>query len=96
MLDELSSSADIPVIHIWQNTHLADQYLYDMCLEYDIPFEIEELSFENTEQAALYICKTQLSRGTLTSEYKKYIIGQKLEFLIQESRYSNPYHVVWL
>ena len=85
LFDELSSSDSIPIIYIWQNCHLADQYLYELCVEYGIPYKICELSFDNVYQAALYICSVQLNSDKLTSEYRKYVIGQKLEYILQSS-----------
>ena len=85
LFDKLSSFDTVPVIHIWRNCHLADQYVYELCTDYSIPYRIVELSFENINQAALYICSIQLSNENLTPEYKMYIIGQKLEYILQGS-----------
>ena len=78
---DYSETLSMPIIHTWKGRHLNDQYLYDYCIEYDIPYSVSELSFEDFKQAALYICSCQLSRKTLTSEYRKYLIGQEFNYL---------------
>ena len=83
--NKLLSSSDIPIIKTWQGYHLADQTVYQICLDEHIPFKITELSFENWKKAAVFICSTQLATDTLTPEYRKYLIGQKFQFLFMES-----------
>ncbi len=82
ILTVLKSSDIEPVVCIWRGEHLYDQHLYDLCRENDIPFKLVDLNFEDDNKAALHICSDQLSRENLTAEYRKYIIGKKLMFLI--------------
>ena len=82
---ELILSSEVPVIHTWHRTHLGDSYLYELCIEDHIPFVITELTFDDWIKAALYICSTQLSKDNLTSEYRKYLIGQKFNYMILAS-----------
>ena len=78
-------SSQIPVIHTWNHYHLTDQYLHRICLEYNIPFSIKEMFFDDWMKAALYICSSQLSKDNLSAEYRKYLIGQKFQYMITES-----------
>ncbi len=84
-LDSLALAHEDPVIHTWKGYHLADQYIYQVCVEYRIPYTITELSFEDWTQAALYVCSNQLSREGITPEYRKYLIGQKFQFTFMGS-----------
>lgn len=83
--DEYTAASALPIIHTWQGKHLNDQYLYQLCSEYDFPYDISELFFEDLKQAALYVCSRQLSRKTLTPEYRKYIIGQQFNYLTMDA-----------
>ncbi len=83
--DEYSSASALPIVHIWQGKHLNDQYLYQLCKEYEFSFDISELFFEDIRQAALYVCSRQLSRKTLTPEYRKYLIGQQFSYLTMDA-----------
>ena len=78
-------SSETPVIHIWNDYHLADQYLYMVCVNNNIPFSIAELSFDDWTKAAIYVCSIQLTKNNLSAEYRKYLIGQKFQFIVTES-----------
>ncbi len=68
------------VIHVWRGLHLDDKIIYDICNEQNLGVIIEKMEFENQNEAGIYICKRQLARPDLTSEYKKYLIGQRYHF----------------
>ena len=78
-------SSETPVIHTWHRYHLTDQYLHMVCLEYNIPYSIKEMPFDDWIKAALYICTSQLAKDNLSAEYRKYLIGQKFYYLITDS-----------
>ena len=78
-------SSEAPVIHTWQGYHLTDQYLHMVCLEYNIPYSIKEMTFDDWTKAALYICSSQLAKDNLSAEYRKYLIGQKFHYMITDS-----------
>ena len=78
-------SSEIPIIHTWHRYHLTDQYLHMFCLENNIPYSIEELPFDTLIKAALYICSSQLAKDNLSLEYRKYLIGQKFHYMINDS-----------
>ncbi len=78
-------SSEVPLIHTWHRTHLCDRYLYELCIEDNIPFSVTELDFDDWVKAALYICSMQLSKDNLTAEYRKYLIGQKFNYMVLAS-----------
>ena len=78
-------SSESPVIHTWHGYHLTDQYLHMVCLEYNIPYSIKEMTFDDWTKAALYICSSQLAKDNLSAEYRKYLIGQKFHYMITDS-----------
>ena len=82
--DNIHSSHE-PIIHVWNNFHLTDQYLHMVCLKYNIPFSIKEVPFDDRIKAALYICSIQLAKDNLSAEYRKYLIGQKYQYTIMKS-----------
>ena len=79
--ENIMSSESIPTISTWRNTHLTDKYLYNICLENDLPYTVSEKYFEDLSHAAIYVCTVQLSRENLTHEYRKYLIGQKFGYM---------------
>ena len=80
--EQVMSSPSFATINTWQNTHLADKNIYNICLENDLPFTISERNFEDMSKAAIYVCTVQLSRENLTHEYRKYLIGQKFSYMV--------------
>ena len=65
------------VVHLWKGNHLDDKEIYEICnmCGWDITFRM--MDFADINEAAIYICKNQLKRADIASEYKKYLIGQR-------------------
>ena len=78
--ETIASSQVLPFIHTWNGYHLTDQDLYQLCINHNNDFAVSEMSFEDENKAALYICISQLSRDNLSPEYRKYLIGQRFRY----------------
>ncbi len=77
---EVFKNYTMRVVHTWQGYHLCDEERLKACFKVNVQPRIENVEFENWIEAALYICNSQLKRDDLTNDYKKYIIGQNLNF----------------
>lgn len=82
---ELSNNTESRVIYTWRGNHLGDQQKYEICKSMLYPTRISEIYFEDWTDAAIFLCKNQLKRNSLTSEYRKYLIGSLLRFKISKS-----------
>ena len=71
---------NVRVIHIWNGYHLDDMEVFKICKECKLSYTIDELDFPDINHAAIYVCKNQLRRTDLSSEYKKYLIGQRYHY----------------
>ncbi len=73
----LVEDPSLRVIHVWNGSHLDDIEAYKICQECNLKPFIEEIDFPDLNYAAVYVCQHQLERTDLSSEYKKYLIGQR-------------------
>lgn len=64
-------------IKTWINTVLCDYEKLDICQKYNIPYENSRMSFRNSEESLLWLCKKQLKRTDLTIEMRRYLIGKR-------------------
>lgn len=62
-------------IQIWRKILLTDFTYYDICNQYNIPFQIERLSFTTRADAIFYSCKQLSSTRNLSKNYVRYIVG---------------------
>ncbi len=63
-------------VHFWKGHHLDDKYILEICRQCNLEVYFEEMSFADINEAAIYICRRQLRRPDISSEYKKYLIGE--------------------
>lgn len=70
------SNGCINPMHVWNNILLDGYDRYEICMNYDIPFEICEMDFKNRNEAIEWICINQLKRNDLTLKMKAYLIGK--------------------
>ncbi len=69
----------MPLI-VWNNTIVDGHNRYRIAQEHPgITFQTHEKQFDNRYQAISWICKNQLGRRNLTSQQKKYLIGQRYD-----------------
>lgn len=89
---KLISDPSLRILQTWNGVLLFEYEKYRLCNSMNLSFQVDEKSFTCFEQAASYICSSQLKRTDLTSEYRKYLIGEL--FLFEEKHYllSNPEH----
>lgn len=66
-------------ICVWNNTILDGHNRYEICTRRQIPFTIQQIDFENREEAMIWICANQLGRRNITEETRKYLIGKRYE-----------------
>lgn len=69
----------MPLI-VWNNTIVDGHNRYRIAQEHPgITFRTHEKQFNNRYEAISWICKNQLGRRNLTSQQKKYLIGQRYD-----------------
>ena len=69
----------MPLI-VWNNTIVDGHNRYKIAQKHPgIEFHIHEKQFNNRYEAISWICKNQLGRRNLTSQQKKYLIGQRYD-----------------
>lgn len=66
-----------PIV-IWNNIIIDGHNRYEICKKHNIEFQIKEVSFENEEEAKIWIIDNQLSRRNL-DDWKKYILIKRKE-----------------
>ncbi|MEA5015097.1 MAG: hypothetical protein VB099_11100 [Candidatus Limiplasma sp.] len=67
-----------PII-AWNGTIVDGHNRYEICNRLDIPYAIQEVSFDQREAAIIWICGNQLGRRNITEETRKYLIGRQYE-----------------
>ena len=80
--NELTNHPDTRKIRVWHGNHLMDRERFDCCKELNIPVELDELFFNDLHSAAIYICTMELQKPNLTSEYRKFLIGQYYRYKV--------------
>ena len=67
-------------LNVWNNTIVDGHNRYRIAQEHPgITFRTHEKQFDNRYEAISWICKNQLGRRNLTSQQKKYLIGQRYD-----------------
>lgn len=66
-------------ITVWNGTIVDGHNRYEICMRHQIPFAVEEISFDCKEEAIAWICANQLGRRNLTEETRKFLIGMQYE-----------------
>ena len=66
-------------ILIWGETIMDGFNRYCICQKHRIPFATTKIEFANMEEAAAWLCKSQLKRTDLTEEARKFLIGRQFE-----------------
>jgi len=67
-----------PII-TWSGTIVDGHNRYEICNRLHIPYAIQEMSFDEREDAIVWICGNQLGRRNITEETRKYLIGRQYE-----------------
>lgn len=81
MKDTLTLTTDLMIngcldpIIIWNGTIIDGHKRYEICKRENIVFEIENRDFKYKEQAISWICTTQLEKGDIKDELRKFLIG---------------------
>ena len=83
--NNIINSTEPRIIYTWRGNHLQDQQKYEICNDLHIPVCVSEKYFDDWTDAAIFLCKNQLKRKDLTSEYKKYLIGLYLHYSMIKS-----------
>lgn len=78
--EEVFRDSTMRGIHMWRGYHLYDKERYEMCKEMMVTPHIIDMEFASWLEAASFVCTVQLKRTDLTTEYKKYLIGQAFNF----------------
>lgn len=88
--NDLFCHPDHRVVHLWTGNHLDDREIYDICTQSGLQLAIREMHFSDVNEAAVYVCKNQMKRPDLTSEYMKYLIGQRYHYEMTVRLKQNP------
>ena len=67
-------------VRIWKGHHLDDRDILEICRQCNLEVYFEEMHFADIDEAAIYICRRQLQRSDISSEYKKYLIGEMYSY----------------
>lgn len=67
-----------PII-VWNGIIVDGHNRYEICNRLRIPYAVQEMRFENREEAIIWICANQLGRRNLTEENRRYLIGKQYE-----------------
>lgn len=62
---------------VWNGVLVDGHNRYKICTEYDIPFNVTEMDFDNEQAAFYWIINNQLSRRNITPEQVKYLRGKR-------------------
>ena len=76
----LLGSAPYP-IKVWNNIILTDFLCYQLCHKYNIPFEIEKMSFYSENDALFYACETFIQTEYLPEPHERYLIGKAYYYM---------------
>ena len=77
LMQMLAVEPDLRTVEVWNGYHLNDEFKFRKCLQMGLQVQLVNRDFPDDHHAAAYICSEQLKRKDLTSEYKKYLIGQQ-------------------
>ena len=66
-------------IIVWNGIIVDGHNRYEICNRLRIPYAVQEMRFENREEAIIWICANQLGRRNLTEENRRYLIGKQYE-----------------
>lgn len=83
LMQMLAAKPELRTVEVWNGYHLNDASKYQECLQRGFSVQIVNRNFTDDYHAAVYICSEQLKRNDLTSEYRKYLIGQQYMYAEQ-------------
>lgn len=63
-------------ITIWDDVILDGHNRYNICKEWSIPFRVKSVELNDRNLAISSICRSQIKRADLTTEYRRYLIGK--------------------
>lgn len=66
-------------ISVWREFIIDGHKRYNICHEYDIPFETTEISLKSKEDAISLICSETLKDKDLPETIRRYLIGKKYD-----------------
>lgn len=64
---------------VWGNIIVDGHNRYEICTRLQIPFCIQQVDFNNREEAIAWICANQLGRRNISEETRRYLIGKRYE-----------------
>lgn len=63
----------------WHGAIVDGYNRYEICNRLHIPYAVQERPFDGREAAIIWVCESQLGRGNITDEMRKYLIGRQYE-----------------
>lgn len=71
-----------PII-VWDETILDGHARYEICRRHKVPFSIENLGFEDRDEAKLWVLRNHIARRNLNA-YQRCVIALKMEELVRK------------
>lgn len=84
-------------IQVWKRHVLTDFDVYEICHKYNIPFEINNLSFTSKEDAIFYTAIQLVKSKNINVVYQRYVIGaayfaiKEILHNVSKGKRSNPF-----
>ena len=66
-------------ILVWNDAIVDGHHRYEICNQKRVPYAAREVVFDGRAAAIAWICRSQLDKGELSEEAKKYLIGKQFE-----------------
>lgn len=64
-----------PIV-VWEGIIVDGNKRYEICLRWDVPFEIKEINLKSRDDVIHYICKSELRKDDVSEERRKYLVGK--------------------
>lgn len=66
-------------IKVWKNIIIDGHNRYEICTKFKIPFNTQQIDFNNSNEAISWICINQLRRRNISEETRRYLIGKRYD-----------------
>lgn len=73
--DIVDNECKEPIV-VWEGIIVDGNKRYEICLRWDVPFEIKEIKLKSRDDVIHYICKSELKKDDVSEERRKYLVGK--------------------
>jgi len=64
---------------VWRNIIIDGHNRYEICTKFKIPFNIQQIDFDNSNEVISWICINQIRRRNISEETRRYLIGKRYD-----------------